>query len=108
MMYLIPLFTVAMAIYYMQYGSYLSNIIYAVLMSLLLWNAIEGLLCTGSEKNRFLYAVTLLYCINSYAMWTASCIWEGDTLANPYFWFDFLMSICFLLYLPALRKVVEG
>jgi hypothetical protein len=31
----------------------------------------------------------------------------GDTLKNPYFWFDTLLSICFLLFPWALRKAEE-
>lgn len=43
-----------------------------------------------------------------YALWTASCFWVSDTLTNPYFWFDFLLTLVLLLFLPAVRKAVEA
>ena len=39
---------------------------------------------------------------------TASCCWVSDTLTNPYFWFDFLLTLVLLLFLPAVRKAVEA
>ena len=43
-----------------------------------------------------------------YALWTASCFWVSDTLTNPYFWFDFLLTLVLLLFLPAVRKAVDS
>ncbi len=107
-LWLVPVFTAAMCIFYMQYGDFLSNIIAALLMTGLIWHASAGFLSSGEEKgknkNRGVYAVTLLFCFTEYALWTTSCFWMGDTLANPYFWFDLLLSITFLLFIPALRK----
>ena len=37
-----------------------------------------------------------------------SRFWVSDTLTNPYFWFDFLLSLVLLLLLPALRKAVDA
>jgi hypothetical protein len=54
-----------------------------------------------------LYVVTLVFCAAEYGMWTSSCFWMGDTILNIYFWFDFLLSIAFVLFLPALRKAVS-
>jgi len=46
------------------------------------------------------------FAITEYIAWTASCFWMGDTLLNPYFWFDTLLSINFLILPLALRKAV--
>ena len=35
-----------------------------------------------------------------------SRFWVSDTLTNPYFWFDFLLSLVLLLLLPALVELL--
>lgn len=111
-LWLIPVFTAGMCIFFMQYGAILSNIIAAVLMTGLIWHAASGLLSFGGEdrnynKHKLLYLVTILFCITEYALWTSSCIWQGSKITNPYFWLDTLLSIVFLLFIPALRKAVD-
>ena len=39
-----------------------------------------------------------------YALWTASCIWSGETLLNPYYWCDFLITLSFPFLLAASGK----
>ncbi len=106
-----PAFTAGMCMFFIQRGEYISNIIYAVFLGVLLWNAIRGLLKSDAEKRRskntVLCGVTLFFCAMEYAEWTASCFWVGDTLKNPYFWFDTLLTVCFPLFLPAVRKAAE-
>jgi hypothetical protein len=41
-----------------------------------------------------------------YCLWTASCFWVSDTLANPYFWFDFGLSGSAVLLLIAAERAV--
>ena len=106
----IPAFTLGMCIFYMHWGDYLSNIVVAILMTGLIWHACYGLQMArkqpGGKNRRMLFIVTLIFCASEYGMWTSSCFWMGDTIANIYFWFDFLLSITFVLLLPALRKAV--
>ena len=110
-LWLIPLFTAGMAAFYLQWGDWVGNITAAVLMSLLLWHTADCLLLwrgnAAADKRHFALAL-LAFCAAEYAAWTSSCFWMGDTLGNPYFWFDTLLSFCFLLFPPALRKAVEG
>ena len=47
------------------------------------------------------------YCLIEYIMWTLSCFFDGDTLANPYLWFDALYTVCIALIFPALGKAVR-
>ena len=109
-LWLIPVFTVSMCVFYMQRGDYFSNLVTVLLMTLLLWHAVKGLLfLRGSgDGRRWLYVATLVFCLAEYTAWTASCFWLGDTLTNPYFWCDFLLTVCLIIFLPALRKAVEG
>jgi len=110
----IPAFTAAMCVFYMQRGDYIANIIVAVLMTGLIWHAVYGLEILQKQsaqgpagrQRRMLYVVTLVFCAAEYGMWTSSCFWVGDSITNIYFWFDFLLSVTFVLFLPALRKAV--
>lgn len=102
----VPVFTVGMCVFFITRGEVLNNIIIAVLMTGLILQAINGLLIKKRER-RMLYLVTLLFCLVEYALWVSSCFWMGDTIANVYYWFDLILSVTFVLFLPALRKAVD-
>ena len=107
----VPGFTVAMAVFFMQWGNYLSNTVTAVLMGLLMYQTIGGLCIFGDQPGdscRALYWVTLVYCLLNYALWIVSCFWDGDALANPYYWVDILMTLWFPFFLPATGKAVKA
>ena len=106
-----PAFTAAMAVFYMRWGKIVSNVIYAALMGLLLYEAIDGLMSLkggGHAGRRGLCAALLAYCLMVYAAWTASCFWFDDGLLNPYLWFDFMQTVCFILFLPATKRAVAA
>ncbi len=94
-------FAAGMAVFFMQWGEYLNNMIYAALMSLLLYASISRLL---DGRRRFLSALVLIYCLLEYGLWVSSCFWQESVLSEPYYWFDFLMTACFLAFLPATGK----
>ena len=104
---LIPAFTVGMCAFFMQWGSYASNIVAAVLMTGLIWHAFYGLTYLrenpgkGHER-KTLYVVTLLFCGIEYALWTSSCFWADSV----YYWLDIMLSAGVILFLPAVRKAV--
>ena len=106
----LPAFCAAMGLFYMRRGDYPSNLICAILMSLLMYHAARGLVYTRScpriAANRPFCVSVLVFCGLEYCMWTASCFWSGDTWTNPYFFFDALLSVTMLLLLPAYRKAV--
>ena len=105
-----PVFAAAMAAYYyIQWGSLLSNVIYAALMGLLFYASVQRLAERGRYGNqRALCAVTLVFCLLEYGLWTASCFWWEVSLRNPYFWFDIAQSVCLFFFLPATRKAVAA
>ena len=110
LMLVIPLFTVGMAIFFMQRGDYISNIICAVIMSILMLRATEGLMMAkkeGLENSRLLYITILALCVTEYASWVFSSFWTENSISNPYFWADSVLSIIFLLFPFALRKAVD-
>lgn len=97
-------FTGVMAVFYMTWGKILGNLIYAGLMGLLLFASIRRLTGgKGSRSRSCLPMAVILFCLLEYGLWTVSCFWEGSTLANPYYWFDILLTLCF----PAFLLIVE-
>lgn len=112
-MLLIPLFTFGMCAFYMRRGDYISNLVSAVLMTLLLWYSVRGLMAEKSAENKvrpqtgLVYMTTILFCTLEYCLWTSSCFWMGDTVRNPYFWFDILISFTMFLLPAALSKEVR-
>ena len=103
--WLAPVFTLGMAVFYMQWGEVFSNLVYAGLMGLLLFASIRRLMDPARyARARFLCGLILCGCLLEYALWTASCYWSGESLGNPYYWFDFLLTATFPFFLPATRK----
>ena len=105
-LWIIPVFSAGMCIFYMQFGDWIGNIITAVFMSLLMWHALDMLLLLKGSQKAAIFAVVLLFCIVEYAAWTASCFGNYETLAHPYLWLDTLLSAVFLLFPAALGKAV--
>ena len=105
-----PLFAAVMAVFFMQWGKYTANTVTAVLMGNLLYHVLRGLKYMRGRRRpgKAFYVTVLAFCLLEYCMWTASAFFEGDSLLNPYFWFDFLLSVCFLCFLPAARKAVAS
>ncbi|MBO4326770.1 MAG: hypothetical protein J5950_05830 [Clostridia bacterium] len=103
-----PVFTVSMALFFMTYGEILGNIICASLMGLLLFSSIRRLKDhKRCRKELFLAVMIFIFCMIEYGLWLSSCFWSSDTLANPYYWFDFLLTVCFVILVPAIKKAVE-
>ena len=100
-----PVFALGMALFFMQRGEIMSNLIYAGLMGLLLYATIRRL---TERRDRTLPALILVFCLLEYALWTASCFWNDELLLHPYYWFDFLLTISMPFFLPAVRKAVAA
>ena len=108
-----PVFTACMAVFYMQWGKIMSNIFTAVAMGLILQNVTRGLLLTrGSSARQYpakrCFLAVLGICIAEYALWTASCFWSGETFANPYYWMDLLLTFCMLFLFIAVKEAEAG
>ena len=107
--WLAPVFTMGMAVFFMQWGEVVSNLIYGMLFGLVMFTAVSRL--TGGEryrKQRPLCAAVLLLCFLEYALWTISCFFHEDALTNPYYLADFLITLTFPLFFPVTRKAVEA
>ena len=109
----VHIFTAGLCVFFMQYGSYLNNLVCAFLMSLLISASLRGLFgetAAGTgQSRRPVYASVLLFCVFEYGMWISSCFVSGDSITNPYYWFDVLLSVdCLLITFATGKAVAHG
>lgn len=108
--YLAPAFCIPQFLLYITHGDIFFNLLMCVPTMLIAWLAIDGLVFSlrnpGERDAVPFYRSALGFVALEYCLWTASCFWVSDTLTNPYFWFDFLLSASMLSLLPALKKAV--
>ena len=98
--------------YFISIGDVLYNLITGTLMAAILWIAIRGFVWQSKQAktdhgNRVFHLVIIGYILLENCLWLSSYPWAGDTLANPYFWFDFAVTASLLALFPAVRKVVR-
>ena len=99
--------------YYISIGDVFYNLIVGALMAVMLWRAIRGLVWQSKQPKQdpgkwFFHLVTIGYILLENCLWLSSYPWAGDTLANPYFWFDFAVTVSILALFPAVRKAVKA
>ena len=105
-----PVFAGVMCIYFMTMGDYASNIIMAVLMGAILYYSIQGMiLFKGSDSGKkHVFTMAFIFCVLEYSLWMLSVIWiGGESARNPYYWCDVMISLWFILMIPAVRKAVD-
>lgn len=111
--WLAPLITIVAVLYFIQFGEYFANITWCSLLAASGWLSIRGLLWGyrqsgwADSRCRF-YALILLLILLEYLLWTASCNWMGDTLANPYYWIDCLITVTLAALPAAFKRVVRA
>ncbi len=104
-----PAFAVAMAAFFMLQGEIISNVIYAGLIGLLLFSAIRRITASHSIRcDCCLPILILIYCLLLYALWMASVFWDESVLLQPYYVFDFLLTVFFLSLLPVIKKTITA
>lgn len=111
-MWLSPAAGGVLLIFYCSYGELLSNFVFNSMIVLISWNAIRGFVYLrgkrGARDLRRLHLLTLCFCAVEYGLWAASCFWVSDTLSNPYFWFDFLLTAIMIVLLAATKRAVDA
>lgn len=96
--------------YYISIGDVLYNLIVGALMAAMVFFSIRGLIRQSRQPEpgkRFFHLVIMGYIVSENCLWLSGYPWRGDTLANPYFWFDFAVTASLLALLPAVRKAVR-
>ena len=100
---------IPLTVYFISIGDVLYNLIVGVLMAAMLWFAIRGLVWQRRQPQRgklFFHLATVGYIVLENCLWLSSYPWIGDTLVNPYFWFDFAVTASIFALYPALRRTV--
>ena len=105
-LWMIPVFVTGMTVFFMTRGSYLLNLIEAVMMGSLMLRSLQGLLAlrSAADGRKHLCTVVLVFCLIEYGLWTSSCFWMGDTLRSPYFWFGALLILIQPMFIWAVGK----
>ena len=105
--WLAPVFTGGACLFFFQWGDYTSNVAAAALLGWLGYLILTGLLDGKvSPGVRRLYLVCGAFFVAEYGMWFSSCFWRDESLRNPYFWFDGLLTLSCVLLIPAYGKAV--
>ena len=107
------LIEIPLTAYFISIGDTLYNLIVGALMAAMLWLSIRGLVWQSKQPKpdpgkRFLHFVMIGSLVWENCLWLSSYPWAGDTLANPYFWFDFAVTASILALFPAVRKAVQA
>lgn len=110
-LWLAPVFCISQLVIYWFHADILLNTLISALVTVIMWQALRGFLYarrqSGKPRDRqYFHLVILAIIVLEHGLWTTSCFWMGDTLANPYFWIDFLLTATLLSLLPATRKAV--
>lgn len=103
---------IPLTVYYISIGDVLYNLIDGILMTAMLWSALRGIVWQSKQPKPnygkwFFHLVMIGYIALENGLWLSSYPWAGDTLANPYFWFDFAVTAAILVLFPAVRKAVR-
>ena len=110
--WLVPIICIPQLLLFLTHGDILFNLLICSQTMAVAWYSVRGLFYarrqSGKPRDRQYFHITVLCIITlEYCLWTASCFWVSDTLTNPYFWFDFLLTAALFALLPATRKAVE-
>ena len=109
--WLVPIICVPQLLLYLTYGDILFNLLLCGMTMAAAWYSVRGLLYARRQSGKLrdmqcFHIAVLCICALEFCLWTASCFWVSDTLTNPYFWFDFLLTAALFALLPAARKAV--
>jgi hypothetical protein len=110
--WLVPIFCIPQLLLYLTYGDIIFNLLICGTAMAVAWYSARGLAHARRQEGKlrdkqYFHLVILCVVILEYSLWTASCFWVSDTLTNPYFWIDFLLTVALFALLPAMRKAVE-
>lgn len=100
----IPIIFIALCLFFFQWGEYLLNVIWGGMMCVFGFTALRGLLHAEKAgnvgKRKALCIASLGLFFAEYALWVASCYWEGTAL-DPYF----MLDVCLTFSLAAFAFV---
>lgn len=97
---------IPLTVYFISIGDVIYNIIIGALMTVMYWQGIRSAVWARRHERCKLafYLVLLCFLTLENCLWLSSYPWIGDTLVNPYFWFDFAVTASIFALYPALRR----
>lgn len=98
--------TLVLGCYFCWRGKILIKFIWMLLLGICLFSANRNVVFSSSATKPF-HIWMIVYIFTEYALWFAASFWISDTMTNPYFWFDFLLTFELALLLPIFKKAVE-
>jgi len=111
--WLAPAFSWIMCLFFFRWGHYFINILWAGLMGPCGYFALRGWLF-GLRKSdvvhnhQHFHMSVMAFFLVEYCLWITSCYWTGNSLSNPYYWFDFLLTATLVSFVPTLKKAVAA
>ena len=111
-LWLVPILGIPQLLLYLSHGDILFNTLISVVAMAVAWYSARGLIYARRQGGKlrgkeYFHLAILILIILEHLLWAASCFWVSDTLANPYFWIDFLLTVALLALLPAMQKAVD-
>ena len=93
-------FTGGLAAFFIQYGQITANILYAIFFGHILYLVFNIYFNYEKPTTRLKYVCILafIFCLGEYGAATSSCFWEHESISNPYYWFDMVMTMSFPFY----------
>lgn len=75
--------------------------------------SVRGLIFTRKQigvarSRQYFHIGVLWYIAAEYTLWTTGCFFSSNSIGNPYFWMDILLTGSLLGLFPATRKAVEA
>ncbi|MEG1579304.1 MAG: histidine kinase, partial [Oscillospiraceae bacterium] len=94
------------------YGDMMMTLIWCGFLIASAYLSVRGLLYarrqSGDQRRlQYLHAAILLLVFAEFSLWLISCYFKENTLANPYFWYDFLLTAGLFALMPAMKKAVD-
>ena len=111
--WIVPLVCVPQLLLYVSRGDLLFNLLMCGMTMAAAWYSVRGLAYARRQSGKprdlqYFHIAVLCIIFLEYGLWTTSCFWISDTLTNPYFWLDVLLTASLFALLPATRKAVEA
>ncbi|MEG0597704.1 MAG: histidine kinase [Oscillospiraceae bacterium] len=103
---LVPL-TVILAIH----GDVLVTLLWCGLLICCAYLSVRGLCYARRQSGdgrrlQYLHGAILFLVFAEFGLWLLSCYFKESTLANPYFWCDFVLTVGLFALMPAMKKAV--
>ncbi|MEG0803872.1 MAG: histidine kinase [Pygmaiobacter sp.] len=96
----------------MLHGDMLITLIWCVCLISSAYLSTRGLLYARKQPGKgrqlqYLHVAILFIVFAEFALWISSCYFKENTLDNPYFWCDFVLTAGLFALMPAMKKTVD-